>query len=139
GHVRKSSCRARADNWWRWSGGASYPGKGVPAMPGTQAKENRHDTRRLLDELDALMDQMLALPVGDQDDAVGAPATAATVSATLTMLEPAPDAAAPSVDFPMSATAPVEPLPAPSIGPVAVPTSIELTPLPPAPPRARWP
>src|SRR5437867_4165271 len=107
-------------------------------MPGTQAKENRHDTRRLLDELDALMDQMLALPVGDQDDDVGAPVTAATVSATMTMLEPAPDAAPPSVDVPTLATAPAEPLSGPSIGVVAVPTLIELTPLPPAPRRARW-
>ncbi|MCI0681512.1 MAG: hypothetical protein L0Y71_05365 [Gemmataceae bacterium] len=57
-----------------------------------ETKARLHDTRQLLDELDALMDQMLALPITDEDEI--APETAepvapapATVSATLTMLE----------------------------------------------------
>ena len=57
-------------------------------MPSTPAKESLHDTRQLLDELDALMDQMLALPIADQDEAVAPPVTTPTVSATLTLLEP---------------------------------------------------
>ncbi len=49
-----------------------------------------HSTRQMLDELDALMDRMLALPVNDLDDAtlprdvVRVP----TMSATLTVLDP---------------------------------------------------
>jgi hypothetical protein len=46
-----------------------------------------HTTRQLLDELDALMERMLALPVEDGSPAGAASATP-TVGATLTMLDP---------------------------------------------------
>ena len=70
-------------------------------MTSTQAKDDAavrdqatlHDTRQLLDELDALMDQMLALPIDDADNGVAPPIAppgpAPTVSATLTLVEPA--------------------------------------------------
>ena len=77
-------------------------------MAGTQTKDDAavrdqatlHDTRQLLDELDALMDQMLALPIDDQDD-VAPPSTVPlgptpTISATLTLVDPtAPPVVAP--------------------------------------------
>jgi outer membrane biosynthesis protein TonB len=47
-------------------------------------------TRQLLDELDALMDQMLALPVEEEP-----PPPAPAVAATLTIIEPEPEAPAP--------------------------------------------
>ncbi len=56
---------------------------------------NPRSTRQLLDELDALMDQMLALPVEDEP-------TTPTVAATLTMIEPVPLAARPPVREPES-------------------------------------
>jgi hypothetical protein len=49
-------------------------------------------TRQILDELDALMDQMLALPVVEDPKAPASPA----ISATLTFLEPEPIAVAPT-------------------------------------------
>jgi hypothetical protein len=109
-------------------------------MPSTHAKESLHDTRQLLDELDALMDQMLALPIDDQDEAVTSPVTTPTVSATLTLLEAGPGAAPAGMDG-VDLPAPpryVEPVPAPIIGAVAALTSIELTPLPPPLRTARW-
>jgi hypothetical protein len=59
-------------------------------MATVPATDELQGTRQLLDELDALMDQMLALPVNDgQADAdPTAPAPTPTVSATLTLLEP---------------------------------------------------
>ncbi len=52
-------------------------------------------TKQMLDELDALMEKMLSLPVNDPDDAspfpqevVKAPTLTPTLSATLTLLEP---------------------------------------------------
>lgn len=53
-------------------------------------------TRQLLDELDALMERMLALPIEDQDTDLSQPAPAAsapTVAATLTMVNPPPEPA----------------------------------------------
>src|SRR5438552_5117357 len=56
-------------------------------------------TRQMLDELDALMDRVLALPVNDVEDTAPAPreiVRMSTVSATLTVLEsPVPDEEAP--------------------------------------------
>ena len=52
----------------------------------------------MLDELDALMDRMLALPVNDIDDPVPAPRAIVrmpTMAATLTVMEPPPEAAEP--------------------------------------------
>src|SRR5438105_9673861 len=51
-------------------------------------------TRQMLDELDALMDRMLAIPVNDLDETAAAPrgiVRMPTVSATLTVLEPPAD------------------------------------------------
>jgi len=107
-------------------------------MPSTPAKESLHDTRQLLDELDALMDQMLALPIADQDEAVAPPVTTPTVSATLTLLEPAPGAVPAGMDGAALPSPPRYVEPVPIIGAVAVPTSIELTALPPPLRTARW-
>jgi hypothetical protein len=57
-----------------------------------QGKEpaSLQSTRQMLDELDALMERMLALPVNDLEDAVAPPRDIVhmpTVSATLTVLE----------------------------------------------------
>ena len=46
----------------------------------------RSDTHQMLDELDALMDRMLALPIEEPEEQAAAPAP--TVSATLTLLDP---------------------------------------------------
>src|SRR5437763_9020726 len=63
-------------------------------MASTSTKEDLLGTRQLLDELDALMNQMLAVPVEDAEQVrsgetpgEGAP----TVAATLTMLGNPPD------------------------------------------------
>jgi hypothetical protein len=105
-------------------------------MLGTPAKESLHDTRQLLDELDALMDQMLALPIDGENDAAEAPAMTPTVSATLTMLEENAGAAHPPEDpGPLPA---VETVPVTVITDVAAPPKRELIPAPPAPPTARW-
>src|SRR5947209_3050651 len=45
-------------------------------------------TRQMLDELDALMERMLSLPVNDLDDAPPMPARGPALSARLTVLEP---------------------------------------------------
>lgn len=66
-------------------------------------------TKQMLDELDALMEKMLALPVNDPEDAapfpeevVKAPNLPPTVSATLTLLEPpAPVSEPPTVPEPV--------------------------------------
>src|ERR1700722_9285915 len=67
-------------------------------------------TKQMLDELDALMEKMLTLPVNDPEDAapfpeevVKAPSLPSTVSATLTLLEPPPLSEPPP---PMEAEAP---------------------------------
>lgn len=73
-------------------------------------------TRQMLDELDALMERMLALPVNELEDAP-APRPASktpTVVASLTLLGSAPDAAAVAVaaaDEPPASVAAPEPLP----------------------------
>lgn len=70
-------------------------------MAGTQTNKDAtarapahlHDTRQLLDELDALMDQMLALPIDDREggEESAGPSSSPnpTVTATLTLLAPA--------------------------------------------------
>jgi hypothetical protein len=63
-------------------------------MSHTSTKEPAgvHTTRQLLDELDALMERMLAVPVADGADADQRPDEAESipaVAATLTMIEPA--------------------------------------------------
>ncbi|GEM_PF-7016392 len=139
-------------------------------MASTQAKDDAAvrgqtshlDTRQLLDELDALMDQMLALPIDEQDDGA-APPTASpgptpTISATLTLVDqpsaPAIDgsstgsaveirparfdiAAAPARSEPSVANA-AAPMPAPMLKDVAAPTPVKLLPPPRHLPCARW-
>jgi hypothetical protein len=127
-------------------------------MASTHVKEDLNTTRQLLDELDALMDQMLALPVHDQEDDAAATVPPAgmttTLSATLTMLEPptpepetdqesAADVQASHSDCEIARTqgdagplfdqpAPdVEPVPASVLTQVAAPLPVEHAPLPP--------
>jgi hypothetical protein len=75
-------------------------------------------TKRLLDELDALMDKMLALPVGERDEALAEPdfPRLPKVSATLTVLEQAPEAAQPdpSLVLPAPTLVPMSRLDAPA-------------------------
>lgn len=52
----------------------------------TDSPTSLSSTRQMLDELDALMERMLALPVNDLDDVAGA-TPAPMLSATLTVLE----------------------------------------------------
>jgi len=103
----------------------------------TPAKESLNDTRQLLDELDALMDQMLALPIDGENDATEAPSTTPTVSATLTMLEENA-AAAPRPVEDAGSQPTVETVPVTVISDVAAPPKCELIPAPLAPPTARW-
>jgi hypothetical protein len=56
----------------------------------TQDAPGLHATRQMLDELDALMERMLALPVNETDEAAAAPAIAAPAAPS-----PAPPMAAP--------------------------------------------
>lgn len=140
-------------------------------MASTQTKDEPkaklHDTRQLLNELDALMDQMLALPINEhyEDEMPAAPAqpepatsAPATVSATLTMLDapaaeeqpaaqqteqqPADDDAEPSAPryetSPESTTSTAEPIPVPVLADVADPPKIELDPLPAPVASAPW-
>ena len=135
-------------------------------MASTQIKDEAklQDTRQLLDELDALMDQMLALPIDDPAEAdVPAPTPPGptpTVSATLTMLDtystPAADAAPtdrPTHDAVVNdsagaqAEAPPagdstatdsEAVPVPVLTDVAAPAPLDLTPLPPVVKSSRW-
>ena len=54
---------------------------------------SQQSTKQMLDELDALMEQMLALPVSEPDTVAPFPKSVVkgpTLAATLTMLEPAP-------------------------------------------------
>jgi hypothetical protein len=62
-------------------------------MPSTKSKTDNTttSTRQMLDELDALMERMLALPVNDLDEAAQTPLPRPTLSATLTVID-APDA-----------------------------------------------
>jgi len=95
-------------------------------MASAQTKDGAklQDTRQLLDELDALMDQMLALPITDQNENdVAAAETPGTVTATLTMLDPqgSPDDAAESHETPTKRSAP-EPI---SVLQVATPAKVE--------------
>jgi hypothetical protein len=65
-------------------------------------------TRQLLDELDALMEKMLSLPVGDTDTPTPPPPELRlpTLSATLTVLEPpAPASAKPTASAPTTPAA----------------------------------
>lgn len=67
-----------------------------PSAKPPSAKEpaTLQSTRQMLDELDALMDRMLALPVNDMDDPVPTPREIVripTVAATLTVVEPPTD------------------------------------------------
>lgn len=126
----------------------------MAATPTIKDETRGAETRQLLDELDALMDRMLALPIEEADQLTPETAPAAapvTVSATLTLLESSPTVletspAAPSdliespVDYKVDATAdpplPVEqpiavgnsdePVLLPVISEVAAPTPIEL-------------
>jgi hypothetical protein len=106
-------------------------------MLSTPAKESLNDTRQLLDELDALMDQMLALPIDGEDDAAAASDTTPTVSATLTMLAPsaevAPHPEEESAPPPALAIAPVT-----IVSDVGAPPMCELAPMPAAVPTDRW-
>jgi hypothetical protein len=72
-------------------------------LPQGTEPETLQSTRQMLDELDALMDRMLALPVNDLDDSAPPPPDIVrmpTVSATLTVLE-APAVEAPVVEVPV--------------------------------------
>jgi hypothetical protein len=64
--------------------------------PNTPNDASLQSTKQMLDELDALMDKMLTLPVSDLDDAAAFPPPIVkepTLSATLTILEPPSDPA----------------------------------------------
>jgi hypothetical protein len=68
-------------------------------------------TRQMLDELDALMERMLALPIDDAE--AGVVAEPPAVAATLTLLDPPGETAAPE-SIPAARPAAAEPEPAPS-------------------------
>lgn len=77
-------------------------------MPSTKSTPHggAASTRQMLDELDALMERMLALPVNDLDDLAQEPTPRPTLSATLTVID-APDdkeisaaALAPAIETP---------------------------------------
>ena len=138
-------------------------------MASTQIKDEakHHDTRQLLDELDALMDQMLALPINDHyESETNATQAPVTVTATLTLLDP-PAAAlaeppafqetqqqsAAEIDFDDPSredgagnytTAPEppapseEPIAAPVLADVAAPPKVELAALPAPVASAPW-
>ncbi len=110
----------------------------------TQDGSALHATRQMLDELDALMERMLALPVNDLDDAPPAPRApvrTATLSATLTVLDPSAGAGPSPLSTSVTvSTVPAEtalaapPQPPPPYNPphfLTLPTS--------APPAAAWP
>jgi hypothetical protein len=92
-------------------------------------------TKQMLDELDALMDKMLSLPMNETEDSsvsapeIKPPSLSPMLSATLTLLEP--PSKAPVRDLPSS-----EPLPHPAVNPphvempVAPPPMREPAPLP---------
>jgi hypothetical protein len=101
-----------------------------PRPPGSPAPSA---TRQLLDELDALMERMLALPVNDLGDALeqdGAAPTdaseAPTVAATPAFPPPAADISPPEAAIP-------EKLPAPTEGPADVTGGRPVAPHPPSP------
>lgn len=82
-----------------------------PSAKAPPAKESAtlQTTRQMLDELDALMDRMLALPVNDVDDPVPTPREIVripTVAATLTVVPPVTEAE----EAEEPATEPSEPL-----------------------------
>ncbi len=101
-------------------------------QPKDSALEN---TRQMLDELDALMERMLALPVNDLEEPAPAPCQVVrmpTMSATLTVLD-APD---------VEATAPPSPPAQPA--PARTKPFVEKTPnytaeVEPVPPTQEWP
>lgn len=82
-------------------------------------------TRQMLDELDALMERMLALPVNELEDAPPSRTTSKppTVAASLTLLSPASTAPAPAA----------VPRAAPAAIAAALPAPAPLPPLPPTP------
>jgi hypothetical protein len=131
-------------------------------MPATQTVKDDTkytDTRQLLDELDALMDRMLALPIEDHEEPAAptaAPAATPIVSATLTLLDSPDQVAAPKplptaqaepiryeVDEPTHATAASavptadESVPVPMMTVVGAPARFDFTPLPPVAAGAR--
>src|SRR5207244_13738 len=86
-------------------------------------------TRQMLDELDALMDRMLAIPVNDLDDAAAPPrgiVRMATGSATLTVLEPPAE----EDDAPAKQAPPLPRQSFPSYSADLAPTPQETRPLP---------
>ncbi len=132
-----------------------------------EAKAKHHDTRQLLDELDALMDQMLALPINDQYDNETSSPAPATVSATLTLLDPPASAAPEASPAPHEiqrqpaaeenfddrsrekaagnyetssepSAANAEPIPVPVLSDVAAPAKVELAALPALVASASW-
>jgi hypothetical protein len=69
------------------------------SKPGTPDDPVPNSTRQMLDELDALMERMLALPVNDLDDPPAAPSP---LSAKVTIVEaPAPEKLPPPVPPPV--------------------------------------
>ena len=132
-----------------------------------EAKTKFQDTRQLLDELDALMDQMLALPINEQqENETSSSPPPAVVSATLTMLNPPPapapleelpealpmtrqrvvehefddqssESVAGNYETPLERSALVEE-PMPALADVAAPPKVELLPLPAPIVSPRW-
>lgn len=123
-------------------------------MSHAKPAETLQGTRQLLDELDALMDQMLSLPVAEQESFDAAPqandSPSAAISATLTMLDTAPGTdvsldSAPSApttkDFgpaSMQYTTDDDVAPIPLLSVVAAPKVVEPMSLPVRPRIARW-
>lgn len=119
-------------------------------MSTQQTAEAGHSTRQLLDELDALMEQMLALPIADPetgDTASNTPEQPATISATLTLLSP--EAGAPpsedtgscQVSMELKPAAPaveVVAAPVPLLAEVAAPKTVAPSVLPPPPRTSPW-
>jgi hypothetical protein len=95
-----------------------FPSMSTPTSPGTPGSPSSGTTRQLLDELDTLMQRMLALPVGEEDGAASARADEPTLLPAASRAGTAPPRPAPaSVPKPLAATLP------PNLAPAAATTS----------------
>ncbi len=93
-----------------------------------QSDETLQSTKQMLDELDALMDRMLSLPVNDAEEAPTFPEKPTVLSAKLTLLE------SPVTPAPLPALPPLQPAPYNPPHFARTPPPAVVPPPPPAPP-----
>lgn len=93
-----------------------------------QSDETLQSTKQMLDELDALMDRMLSLPVSDAEEAPTLPEKPTVLSAKLTLLE------SPVTHSPLPALPPLQPAPYNPPHFARTPKPAVAPPLQPAPP-----